>query len=357
MPGVRLFFMQSSGGLTEAHRFQGKDAILSGPAGGIVGMVRTAVAGGHRRVIGFDMGGTSHRRQPLRGRVRARVRDPGRRRAHARADDEHPHRRRRRRLDPAVRRRAAARRARERRRQPGAGELSPRRAAGGDRRQRDARQASSRAHFPKVFGPRGDEPLDRDGRGRASSRRWPPTSSAGTGRDATPEASGRRASCRSRCRTWPTRSSASRWRAATTSRSTRCSASAAPAASTPARWPTRLGMTRVFVHPLAGVLSAYGMGLADQIAMREASVELPLDAAGLAAAQSRLRELGGAARDELLAQGVDHDRAATAHSRALPGHRHRARGRRSAPSTPMRADVRGCVSPAFCVPDARSRAW
>jgi 5-oxoprolinase (ATP-hydrolysing) len=57
--GVRLFFMQSSGGLTEAHRFQGKDAILSGPAGGIVGMVRTAVAAGHDKVIGFDMGGTS----------------------------------------------------------------------------------------------------------------------------------------------------------------------------------------------------------------------------------------------------------------------------------------------------------
>ena len=47
MPGVRLVFMQSSGGLTEARRVQGKDAILSGPAGGIVGMVRTAVAAGH----------------------------------------------------------------------------------------------------------------------------------------------------------------------------------------------------------------------------------------------------------------------------------------------------------------------
>src|SRR5205085_3627852 len=45
MPGVRLFFMQSSGGLTDAHAFQGKDAILSGPAGGIVGMVRTAEIG------------------------------------------------------------------------------------------------------------------------------------------------------------------------------------------------------------------------------------------------------------------------------------------------------------------------
>ena len=59
MPGVPLFFMQSSGGLTEAHRFQGKDAILSGPAGGIVGMARTAQAAGHVKVIGFDMGGTS----------------------------------------------------------------------------------------------------------------------------------------------------------------------------------------------------------------------------------------------------------------------------------------------------------
>ena len=51
--------MQSSGGLTQAQRFHGKDAILSGPAGGIVGMVRTAQAHGHRKLIGFDMGGTS----------------------------------------------------------------------------------------------------------------------------------------------------------------------------------------------------------------------------------------------------------------------------------------------------------
>ena len=59
LPGVKLFFMQSSGGLTDAHVFQGKDAILSGPAGGIVGMARTAAIGGHTKVIGFDMGGTS----------------------------------------------------------------------------------------------------------------------------------------------------------------------------------------------------------------------------------------------------------------------------------------------------------
>jgi 5-oxoprolinase (ATP-hydrolysing) len=57
--GPRLMFMQSSGGLTDAGRFQGKDAILSGPAGGVVGMVKTGEAAGFNRLIGFDMGGTS----------------------------------------------------------------------------------------------------------------------------------------------------------------------------------------------------------------------------------------------------------------------------------------------------------
>lgn len=59
LPDTRLLFMQSSGGLADAVRFQGKDSILSGPAGGIVGAVRTAAAAGLQRIIGFDMGGTS----------------------------------------------------------------------------------------------------------------------------------------------------------------------------------------------------------------------------------------------------------------------------------------------------------
>ncbi len=54
-----LMFMQSNGGLTDSALFQGKDAILSGPAGGVVGMVRSAEAAGFDRLIGFDMGGTS----------------------------------------------------------------------------------------------------------------------------------------------------------------------------------------------------------------------------------------------------------------------------------------------------------
>ena len=56
---VPLYFMQSNGGLVDAHKFRGKDAILSGPAGGVVGMVETACDDGFDRIIGFDMGGTS----------------------------------------------------------------------------------------------------------------------------------------------------------------------------------------------------------------------------------------------------------------------------------------------------------
>ena len=58
-PRPRLMFMQSSGGLTDADLFQGKDAILSGPAGGVVAAVETARLAGFGKVIGFDMGGTS----------------------------------------------------------------------------------------------------------------------------------------------------------------------------------------------------------------------------------------------------------------------------------------------------------
>ena len=59
MPGVNLQFMQSSGGLAQADSFQGKDAVLSGPAGGIVGMARAGQQAGFSKIIGFDMGGTS----------------------------------------------------------------------------------------------------------------------------------------------------------------------------------------------------------------------------------------------------------------------------------------------------------
>ncbi len=59
LAGTKLEFMKSDGGLTDARLFQGKDSILSGPAGGIVGAVKTSIAAGFDKIIGFDMGGTS----------------------------------------------------------------------------------------------------------------------------------------------------------------------------------------------------------------------------------------------------------------------------------------------------------
>ena len=171
LPGVRLFFMQSNGGLTDARRFQGKDAILSGPAGGIVGMVRTAAAAGFDRDHRLRHGRHLDRRLALRRRVRARVRDPGRRRAHARADDEHPHRRRRRRLDPALRRRALSRRARTRP-APIPGPACYRR--GGPLAVTDANVMLGKiqpAYFPQVFGADGERAARRRRGARASSPR------------------------------------------------------------------------------------------------------------------------------------------------------------------------------------------
>ena len=101
LPGARVMFMQSNGGLTDAHRFQGKDSILSGPAGGIVGMVRTAEAAGFDKIIGFDMGGTSTDVSHYAGELEREFETLVAGRAHARADDVDPHHRRRRRLDPA----------------------------------------------------------------------------------------------------------------------------------------------------------------------------------------------------------------------------------------------------------------
>ncbi|HEY6512777.1 MAG TPA: hydantoinase/oxoprolinase family protein, partial [Burkholderiaceae bacterium] len=301
MPGVRLFFMQSSGGLTEAHHFQGKDAILSGPAGGIVGMVRTAVAAGHERVIGFDMGGTSTDVSHYAGeferafetqvagvRMRAPMMsihtvaagggsilqfDGARLRVGPESAGANP--------GPASYRR------------------------GGPLAVTDANVMLGRiqpAHFPKVFGPGANESLDRDG----VAARFHTMAAAvrrDAARDVTPEslAAGFVQIAVQNMANAIKRISVARGYDVT-QYTLQCFGGAGGQHACAVA--DALGMTRVFVHPLAGVLSAYGMGLADQIAMREASVELPLDADGLAAAQARLRELGGAARDELVAQGV-----------------------------------------------------
>jgi 5-oxoprolinase (ATP-hydrolysing) len=305
MPGVRLFFMQSSGGLTEAHHFQGKDAILSGPAGGIVGMVRTAVAGGHDKVIGFDMGGTSTDVSHYAGEFE-------------RAFET---------LVAGVRMRApmmsihtvaagggsilqfAGARLRVGPESAGAnpGPASYRR--GGPLAVTDANVMLGKiqpAYFPKVFGRAADEALDRDvvaAKFEAMATQVRRQSAAGSGRDATPEslAEGFLQIAVQNMANAIKRISVARGYDVT-QYTLQCFGGAGGQHACLVA--DALAMSRVFVHPLAGVLSAYGMGLADQIAMREASVEQPLNAEGLARAEARLAELGAAARAELVGQGV-----------------------------------------------------
>ncbi len=302
MPGVRLFFMQSSGGLTEAHRFQGKDAILSGPAGGIVGMVRTAVAAGHERVIGFDMGGTSTDVSHYAGEFE-------------RAFDTQVAGVRMRAPMMSIHTVAAGggsilhfdgARLRVGPQSAGAnpGPASYRR--GGPLATTDANVLLGKiqpAWFPKVFGPGADEALDREGvvarfETLASEVRQ------ATGREVTPEslAEGFLQIAVQNMANAIKRISVARGYDVTPY-TLQCFGGAGGQHACLVA--DALGMSRVFVHPLAGVLSAYGMGLADQIAMREASVEQPLNAAGLAAAEAQLSSLGNAAQEEVASQGVE----------------------------------------------------
>ncbi|NUP84554.1 MAG: hydantoinase B/oxoprolinase family protein [Burkholderiaceae bacterium] len=333
MPGVRLFFMQSSGGLTEAHRFQGKDAILSGPAGGIVGMVRTAQAAGQHlespsllphgcqpprvgadglgrpgdtvKVIGFDMGGTSTDVSHFAGeferafdtqvagvRMRAPMMsihtvaagggsiisfDGARLRVGPESAGANP--------GPACYRR------------------------GGPLAVTDANVMLGKIqpeYFPQVFGPQADAPLDRGAvqRGFAELAR---RMTAATGRPTTPEAvaAGALQIAVASMANAIKRISVARGYDVT-GYTLQCFGGAGGQHACLVA--DALGMQRVLVHPLAGVLSAYGMGLADQIAMREASLEQALDRDGLDAARTRLAELGAAAEVELLAQGVAAER-------------------------------------------------
>ncbi|WP_020203690.1 hydantoinase B/oxoprolinase family protein [Cupriavidus sp. WS] len=305
MPGVRLQFMQSSGGLTDAHRFQGKDAILSGPAGGIVGMVRSSQGAGFGRVIGFDMGGTSTDVSHFNGghpndfervfetavagvRMRAPMMsihtvaagggsilhfDGSRFRVGPDSAGANP--------GPASYRRGG----------PLAvtdcnvmlGKIQPR-------------------HFPSVFGPGADAPLDRD----AVVSRFAELAravSAATGDARSPEqvaegfieiAVGNMANAIKQI-------SVQRGHDVTGYTLTTFGGAGGQHACLVA---DALGMQTVFVHPLAGVLSAYGMGLADRTAMRERAVEARLDADALPALQATLDALAQQARTELLEQEV-----------------------------------------------------
>ena len=306
MPGVKLFFMRSSGGLTDARAFQGKDAILSGPAGGIVGMVRTAQLAkndlGGERVIGFDMGGTSTDVSHFAGeferafetqvagvRMRAPMMsihtvaagggsilafDGARLRAGPESAGANP--------GPACYRR------------------------GGPLAVTDANVMVGKiqpAWFPKVFGAHANEPLDRDIVVAKFSELAARIEQA-TGTRRTPEqvaegfidiAVGAMANAIKKI---------SVARGYDVTRYTlQCFGGAGGQHACLVA--DALGMTRVFVHPLAGVLSAYGMGLADQNVIRELAVELPLEPQALPLVAEKLDALGTAAQTELERQQVN----------------------------------------------------
>ena len=209
-------FMQSNGGLTDAHRFQGKDSILSGPAGGIVGMVRTSEAAGFDKVIGFDMGGTSTDVSHYAGELErefetqvagVRMRAPMMSiHTIAAGGGSILH----------LRRPAPARRARFRGREPGARVLPPRRPAHRHRLQRDAGQDPAGVLSRRCSAPRGDEALDAGGGARASSSTLAAEIETRHGQGSNRPRRPPRDSCASPWPTWPTRSSSSRCSAATT---------------------------------------------------------------------------------------------------------------------------------------------
>ncbi|MGS5089921.1 hydantoinase B/oxoprolinase family protein [Hydrogenophaga sp. A37] len=306
MPGVPLLFMQSSGGLTQADHFQGKDAILSGPAGGIVGMVRTAEAAGMAKVIGFDMGGTSTDVSHYAGEFErafdtevagVRMRAPMMSIHTVAAGggsiirfDGH-----RLRVGPES---AGA----------NPGPASYRR--GGPLATTDANVMLGRIqpdHFPTVFGPAADQPLDRevvidrfaDLAVAMNAARLDPQAPAVTAEEVA--AGALQIAVASMANAVKKISVARGYDLA--DYALQCFGGAGGQAACLVA--DALGMTRILAHPFAGVLSAYGMGLADQTVMRECSVEQTLDEHGLAAARGRLLALKEDALDEMRAQGID----------------------------------------------------
>ncbi|MBX3655844.1 MAG: hydantoinase B/oxoprolinase family protein [Ramlibacter sp.] len=295
MPGVKLFFMQSSGGLTDAHAFQGKDAILSGPAGGIVGMARTAALAGQDKVIGFDMGGTSTDVSHYAGeferefetqvagvRMRAPMMsihtvaagggsilefDGSRFRVGPESAGANP--------GPASYRR------------------------GGPLAVTDANVMTGKIqprYFPKVFGAHADEALSYE----IVEARFNELAGR-TGRSAEVVAEGFINIAVQQMANAIKKISVARGYDVTRY-TLQCFGGAGGQHACLVA--DALGMTRVFVHPLAGVLSAYGMGLADQNVIREQAVEMPLAPESLPLIAERLESLGAAAQGELERQQI-----------------------------------------------------
>ena len=303
--GTRLMFMQSSGGLTDANLFQGKDAILSGPAGGIVGAVETARQAGFGKIISFDMGGTStdvahydgeyeraFETQVAGVRMRAPMMlihtvaagggsicffDGARYRVGPESAGANP--------GPACYRR------------------------GGPLTVTDCNVMLGKLQpefFPHVFGANQDEPLDADVvRDKFTALANDIREATGDERTPVAVADGYLKIAVENMANAIKKISVQRGYDVT-GYALNCFGGAGGQHACLVA--DALGMTKVLVHPFAGVLSAYGMGLADIRALRERAVETVLDDAAMPSLAATLAELAKEVDAELQEQDIPSER-------------------------------------------------
>ena len=300
--GSRLMFMQSNGGLTEAALFQGKDSILSGPAGGVVGAVKASAMAGIERLIAFDMGGTStdvthyngeYERAFMTEIAGVRMRAPmmrihtiaagggsilsfdgARMRVGPRSAGADP--------GPACYRR------------------------GGPLTVTDANLMVGKLlpeQFPKVFGPNQDEALD-DGIVGEAFVKLAAEIEHETGKSQTPEAVAEGFLAIAVENMARAIKEISVHRGYDVTEYTLCCFGGAGGQHA-CQVADALGMKRVFLHPYAGVLSAYGMGLADVRVMRERAVEAALDEETVQKLKPLLDALAEDALGDMADQGAD----------------------------------------------------
>ncbi len=298
---VWLMFMQSNGGLTDARLFQGKDAILSGPAGGIVGSVRTAEMAGFDHIIGFDMGGTSTDVSHYAGEYERTFET----------------------LVAGVRMRAPMMQIHtvaagggsilhfdgsKYRVGPDSAGANPGPACyrrGGPLTVTDANVMLGKLHpdfFPRVFGPGRDEPLDAEVvREKFEELTTRIREQTGDSRTPYEVAEGFLKIAVDNMANAIKEISVQRGYDVTEYTLNCFGGAGGQHACLVA---DALGMTRVFVHPHAGVLSAYGMGLADVRAIRERAVEARLQDAVIPEIEDKLAALAEDAAAEIAEQGI-----------------------------------------------------
>lgn len=297
---IQLMFMMSSGGLTAAHLFQGRDAILSGPAGGIVGAVETSKIAGYEKIIGFDMGGTSTDVAHYAGELEkdfetevagVRMRAPMMKihTVAAGGGSLLTYDGARYRVGPES---AGA----------NPGPASYRR--GGPLAVTDANVMLGKLqpkYFPSVFGPDQKQPLDRG----AVKRKFAEIAKSSNAASPEEVAEGFLKIAVENMANAVKKISVQRGYDITRYALTCFGGAGGQHACSVA---DILGMKTIIIHPFSGILSAYGMGLADIKAARQASIEKTMTTSMLEQLHWKIKQLEKETRSELLKQQVSNDK-------------------------------------------------